>query len=338
MTGADLKKKLTRWLEQVLARLPKRTRALGAIVGFDGGHRTVKVVRVRGSRAPFVIEDAFVETREGAPNAPAQAQAEITRKIREGGYLRCAAAFSLADESVETHGFRLPKLEAEELDSAIAWELKKTIASPDFVYNDVLRFPTPTGVEVECVIVSREVVNALHKSGEEYGVNPTYLETESSALLACARAIRGEPPHRLAIIDLGYSSFRLVFIHQGRVSLTRSLYFGLGTLIGEPEPETPATGSERGIQEGLYNLCEEFRRSEFYGKDKKGLEEIEEVLLCGGGAVLAPVRAYLEEHLADKKVAVLDPFLGAAKLPLTVTKESGPLWAVAVGLAVREAA
>lgn len=329
MNAAGLQKKAERWFKQVKARLPKRAKASGPIVGFDGGHQSIKVVRVRGAVAPFVIEDAFVESR----SVPTE---DITLRLREQGYLRLHAAFSLADESVETHGFRLPKLEPEELDTAIAWELKKTISSPDFVYSDVLRFPTSAGVDVECVVASRDVINAVHASAQSYGVLPAFLETESSALLACVRTLRAEAPHRVVVIDLGHSSFRLVFLHHGRVSLTRSLYFGLGSLAGENVPAGSVTGSERGVQEGLYNLCEEFRRSEFFAKDKKGLEEAEEILLCGGGAVLAPVRAYLEEHLSDKKVSVLDPFQGASQIPPGINRETGPLWAVAVGLAVRE--
>ncbi len=328
---ATLLQKLSAWAKKPRSFAPRRRSHSGPVVGFDSGHQVIKVVRLRGTKPPLVVEDAFLEMRG------LSADAEVERKIKERGYLALPAAFSLADENVETHGFKLPKLEPEEIETAIAWELKKTIASPDFVYHDVLQYPTTSGVDVECVVASRDVVNAIFASAEKCGVNPKFLETESSAILACVRAFKSETPNRMAVIDLGYSSFRLVFFHAGRVSLTRSLYFGLGSLAGG-DAGIQVTGNERGLQEGLYNLCEEFRRSEFFGKDKKGLEEIEEVVLCGGGAVLAPVRAYLEQHLSDKKLSVLDPFEGTPQLPESVGREMGPLWVVAVGLALREAA
>jgi Tfp pilus assembly PilM family ATPase len=326
----DLKKKAVELATKLRAAL-RRSKGARAVIGFDGGHHAVKVIRLLGHRPPFRIEDAFVEIR-----GP-ESEAGITKIVRERGFLRVPAAFSLADESVDTHAFKLPKLEEEELETAINWELKKTLASPDFVYHDVLKYPTPTGVDVECVVASRDVVNAVYDSAEQIGVAPAFLETESSALLACVRAVKTDNPHRLAVLDLGHSSFRLIFLHGGRVSLTRSLYFGLGTLAEDAESAN-VTGYERPVQEGLYNLCEEFRRSEFFAKDKKGLEEIEEVVLCGGGAVLKPVVAYLGEHLSEKKISVLNPFDGTPQVPPAIAPETGPLWAVAVGLALREAA
>jgi len=325
----DFSRKLKALWKKLNTRAPKMIK--GPIAGYDGGHQAVKVVRLQGVKPPLKIEDAFIEVREGAP------EGSIAEKMKERGYASVPAAFSLADENVETHGFRLPKLAEDELATAVDWEIKKTIASPDFVYHDVLTFEGPSNVDIECVVASRDVVGALFETGQKCGVQPKYLETESSALLACVRALKNPTPNRMAVIDLGFSSFRLVFLHGGRVSMTRSLYFGLGSLAGAA-PGTKVTGAERGVQEGLYNLCEEFRRSEFFAKDKKGLEDIEEIVLCGGGATLKPVCEYLFKHLTEKKISILDPFEGTPELPSSVNRELGPIWAVAVGLALREVA
>ncbi len=326
---ADFSTKLKAFWKKLNTRAPKKNK--GPIVGYDGGHQVVKVVRLRGVKPPLTIEDAFVEVRgQGTEGA-------VALKLRERGYVTLPAAFSLADENVETHGFRLPKLAEDELSTAVNWEIKKTIASPDYVYHDVLTFDGPSNTDVECVVASRDVVNAIYETGEKSGLQPKYLETESSALLACVRALKNPAPNRMAVIDLGFSSFRLVFLHGGRVSMTRSLYFGLGSLSGVTDG-TKVAGNERGIQEGLYNLCEEFRRSEFFAKDKKGLEDIDEIVLCGGGATLKPVVDYLLKHLAEKKISLLDPFEGTPELPPAVNRELGPIWAVAVGLALREVA
>lgn len=326
---AQLAAKLKEWGEKAAALMPKPRWHSGPLVGIDTGHHATKAIRIAPAGSAYDVQDAFLVNQDAG-------ETEVTERLATRGYLKQNAAFSLADESVETHSFRLPKLPNDELDTAIQWELKKTIASPDFVFHDVLKHQAPNGVDVECVVVAKDVVNSLYEVGRRYGLTPAYLETESSALLSCVRTLRKGDPNRLVVVDLGHSSFRLVFLHHGRVSLTRSLYFGLGSLVNEGDPAP--TGEERGVKEGLYNLGEEFRRSEYFAKDKKGLDEIEEILLCGGGATLEPAVAYLREHLSDKKVSVLNPFASLTKPPEGVLPAAGPAWAVAFGLAVREGA
>ena len=146
------------------------------------------------------------------------------------------------------------------------------------------------------------------------------------------------------------------------MSFTRSLYFGLSSIcqqatasldipgldlipflpqlgiesLAVDEKKTAILGSlERCVHESLYTLCEEFRRSEFFAKDQKGLEDIEEILLCGGGACMSGTLDYLRQHLSEKRIDVLDPFKGAIKLSQGIARDSGPLWACAVGLALR---
>lgn len=336
-----------------LKRLFGRRRGKG-VVGFDGGSRRLKVIRLRTTKkGSLIVEDLFQEVRTP------EAMGAMRKTLAERGYSQRPVAFSLADENVEIHNFKLPLLEKTERETAIEWELKKTVASPEFVVHDVLTYERKDGFEVECVVAARDVVQDLHKRGIGFGLVPKFLETESSALAACLRGVfPGRDLDRVAVVDLGHHCFRLVFIHQNRVSFTRSLYFGIGSLCAQVSAQTGekssevirileslgiglgsgpvATGLQRGLQETLYNLCEEFRRSEFYVKDKKGFEEIQEVHVCGGGAMLRPSLPYLAEHLPEKKVALLDP-LAVARLPEKREAADGPLWAVAVGLALREA-
>ena len=94
------------------------------------------------------------------------------------------------------------------------------------------------GKSFGAVVAARDVVNSIYESAQKSGLSPRYLETESSALLSCVRSLRTPSPNRIAIIDLGSSSFRLIFLHGGRVSMTRSLYFGLASLVGGAEATT----------------------------------------------------------------------------------------------------
>lgn len=342
-----------------LASFSGKLKAFGqrsALVGVDPGSWSIKAIQCDNHSAPFAIRNCVQTLR--SEDAAEQTVKESLAKL---GYQNNRGAFSLADEKVENHEFHLPALPKKELETAVEWEIKKTIASPDYVFHDVLTFPGTEGFDVQCVVSAKDVVKNRFEEGKQLGLRPTFLETESSALLACLGGMKiGRPLNRIAILDLGYSTFRLIFLHKERVSFTRSLYFGLATLnhlvasqlgimpqevqrlyetlrVDQPVDPSQAAGAllERSLQEQLYTLCEEFRRSEFFIRDQKSFEEIEEVYVCGGGACLPFVVDYLAKHLSDKKFVVLNPFLKVKSLPAGIDPAQGPLWACALGLSLR---
>jgi Tfp pilus assembly PilM family ATPase len=93
---------------------------------------------------------------------------------------------------------------------------------------------------------------------------------------------------------------------------------------------------ERKMQETLYTLGEEFRRSEFFVKDQKRLEEVNEIYLCGGGACTPYTVQYLQTHLSEKTIQTLNPFQWMKQIPPGFDEVSGPLWACALGLSLRD--
>lgn len=326
----------------------------GGVVGLDTGASSIKVIRATGDKPPLSIQYGSVHPRQVGLE-------EIKKEMEKGGLGKKGAALCIADERTEIHEFKLPELSSQELAAAVDWEVKKTVPSPEFVYHDVLTYPVSGGYEVQCIVASRDIVNSRYEEGENLGIKPKFLETESSAIFSCAQYLNPTRTlDKVAIFDLGYSSFRLIFIHHGRVSFTRSLYFGISTLLkqaseqmslelsaleaifpmmgklNEAEAAKPeAVAVTRFLQESLYTLCEEFTRSEFFGKEQKNLDAIDEVLLCGGGACVPSVVEYLRQHLPDKKIDTLDPFKTAESVPSGIDLLSGPAWACAVGLSLR---
>jgi len=349
--SSPIKDSLSKGL-QIFKTASQRSR----LVGVDPGTWSIKAIQCDNQVAPFSIRTCIQKTR-----TEDSAERAVKAALEMQGYSDNRAAFSLADEKVENHEFHLPMLPKKELDTAIEWEIKKTIASPDYVFHDVLTFAGAEGFDVQCVVSARDVVKNRFEEGKQLGLRPTFLETESSALLACLGGMKiGRPLHRIAIFDLGYSTFRLAFLHKERVSFTRSLYFGLATLnhtlasqlsilpqevqrlyetLKMDQPVDPSQTSaallERSLQEQLYTLCEEFRRSEFFARDQKSLDEIEEVYLCGGGACMPYIVDYLSKHLSDKKIVLLNPFRNVKSLPSDIDPAQGPLWACALGLSLR---
>lgn len=327
-------------------------------LGVDVGTYGVKVFMPSKTAAPFAVKACHFEAMANGLDAQ-----RLTHYLTAAKLKNTAAAFALSDDKVEIQDFKLPSLQGKELKTAIQWELEKTGAASELTYHDVLTAEVPDGVEVSCIVVARDIVKSRYDEGLQIGFKPKFLETESQALLACAKMMRkNHQLEKAVILDLGHSSFRLIFIHANRITFLRNLYVGLGQVIQSAQDQSGITvraeevlaafqelkldaginysspfvhALERAIQENLYTLCEEFRRSEFFARDQKGLPEVEEVLICGGGACIPLTFDYLAKHLSDKKVSKLNPLEMAKSIPVGIEKESGPLWACACGLAAR---
>ncbi len=327
----------------------------GNLLGMDMGSGAAKFLHLRGQKSPYHMLRAWTDRRQGEGFKDL-----VSDHIREFGYSKYKTATAIADEKAENYEFRLPKLQGEELETAIQWELKKAIASAEFIYHDLMVFQQATGVEVQCTVATKELVSQSYEQGKSFGLVPTTLETESAALACAAEAVFGrEKCQRMAIVDMGYSSFRLIFIHSARVVFTRALYFGLNTLfdtlskelglttqeasdlftkicLQDDVPDDKFRAVETALQGHIYNLCEEFRRSEMFVREQKGFEDLHELRVCGGGGCFPTSVDLLSRQLPDKKIAPLNPFLAVKKLPKGMPPSVGPLWACAFGLSLRK--
>jgi Tfp pilus assembly PilM family ATPase len=338
-----------------MAGLSDILNVLGAsgLLGVDVGTYGAKVAKASGKKGSLSFKSLFFQ--------PGADPVQLRKFVDEKKLTNSGAAFAIADEKVENHEFRLPKLSAKELATAVDWEIKKAVASPEYAYHDVLQFIGEEGVDVQCVVASKDIVQSRYDEAKSIGFAPKTLETESAALLAVLKLFyEGKTIEKAILFDMGYSAFRLIFVYKDRVTFTRSLYLGMGPVVQavladgavkpeeingllqklsiEPVPDAPPalTLLERQMQESLYTLCEEFRRSEFFVRDQKGLEEAEDIFLCGGGACVPFTLQYLQNHLAEKKIQTLNPFQWAKRTPIGFEESSGPLWACAIGLSMRD--
>lgn len=339
-------------LSDILSFLPG-----GSPLGVDVGAAGAKVIQCSGSKKGLTLKNILFQ-----PAGEDFVSGKFKDAVEAKKLHKLNASFSIADEKVESHEFKLPALEAKELATAIDWEVKKTVTSPEFAFHDVVTYPGKNGTDVQCVVASKDIVQSRYDEAKGYGFKPAFLETESAALLAVAKVAReGKEIEKAAIVDLGHSAFRLIFVHGDRVSFTRSLYLGLAPVVQAVMADSALTfpqmiqlmkelkndassdnaqpslaALERQIQESLYTLCEEFRRSEFFAKDQKGLDEVEDIYLTGGGACVPYAVQYIQNHMAEKKISTLDPFSWVKKLPEGIDPASGPLWSCAVGLSLRD--
>jgi len=328
------------WLRPLSFKLPYRS-----FVGVDLGTQGMKCVHIRRKAG----EARCVWRRGGLGASEAATEEAFPFRHFEG-------AFALPDERVERYEIKIPKLPEKEIDSAIKWQLGQLVPDIASIYYDYSLNRTGTGYSVTCTSTPRTLVDKLFEEGKCF-FQPKTLETESSALIAVVNEVtRGSPPPLYMVVDLGHSAFRLFIVKDAVMIFSRALYFGLANvchqianqfdmksqdvdhLLGEmgtqPAEESLVIMSlKRVLHEQLYTLGEELSRSESFVRERSELEPISNVYLCGGGACLPTAVDYLTLHLSDRTVTPIDPFQDFR--PPKGLERTGPMWACAVGLALR---
>lgn len=285
--------------------------------------------------------------------------AETIKKLHLDSKIKTKNVVSaLPQDQVFTRLVSFPPLSDSELESAIKWEAEQYIPLP---LEDVILSHQIVGKKVEDGKEKMEVILAaaptrlvekIIKVLKTAGFTPVSLEME---IMAAARSVVNPQAEEVLLIDLGAKSTDLAIIERGDVvlvhsiptageALTRALEFELGLGMGQAEEYKKAYGLEKEKLEGkiseaiipvLEKITDEIEKTlNFYQNQGKNIEQ---VILVGGTANLPQISSFMAEKL-NLEVGIGNPFLRVLsdglieKLP----KETVPLYAIAVGLAMKE--
>ncbi len=293
----------------------------------------------------------------------------LKRLVRESGVKGKAAIASLPGFSVFTTILKLPKMEKEELASAIKWEAKRyipfpieeiildwEIVSPPIVSAGPRKVSSPTSSEIEVFLtaVPKNIVKRYSNIFKKADLNLIGLEPEA---LALARALvdPGEEGG-VMIIDIGATATEICIVEDGFPKLNLSVDMG-------------GNGLTRAIAQSLqvsFERAEQFKKDFGVSREKMGGEipaaikpvidvivekirhcfnlyanrgglAVREIILSGGSAKLPEFVNYLALFL-DNKIIIADPWRKVI-VPQELNKvleDLGPNFDVAVGLALRE--
>jgi len=186
------------------------------------------------------------------------------------------------------------------------------------------------------------------------GLEPVVFETET---LAIARSLVGKNPSSTLIINLGAATTDLSILRNGTLVFTRSIASGgdslaravayeMGFELSQAEEYKRTYGLEEDKLEGKIliavkpifdTIIEEIRKSLIFYQDRYPGEQIKIINLCGGTAKLPGVVVYLAKNLGIE-TQIGDPWISVGHDPKIFPKieEDGPVFAIAVGLAMRE--
>lgn len=339
---------------------------MDSIIGLDIGSHSIKLVEI-GRRK----QEAVLLAGGSAPTPPKailstnpediEGVAAVVKKLwKDTGAKTKNVDIALPEAQVFTRVIEVPELSPRELTSAIKWEAEQYIPMPlDQVTVDftVLRTAKETGtnkMEVLLVASPKTLVEKYVTILEYADLIPVAVETE---IIAASRAlIRSVASVRtVMIVSLGAQTTDLAIARNGVLSFTRSISAGgealsravaqsFGFEIAQAEEFKKTYGLEKDKLEGklltavmpiMDTILSEVKRAIAFYQEKYKDEQVGVVVLSGGTAKVPGMVVYMAENLGVE-VQIANPWLGILRdARFRVLEAEGPVFSVAVGLAIR---
>jgi len=308
-------------LKQLIDRM-----AAVPLVGVDLGSAAVKLVELNRLNGQLVLERCAIVPVDG--QEPAET---LARCVTKAGVTASRVALGVAAPEVVVRPFQFPLMPKKELRSAIQLEAEQAILnghSLKEVAADWQVFPAathPDAVRGLIAVVPKEALADRLKVARAAGLEPTVVDVEGLALWNAYWALSGSSlpqPAMAMLVNIGARTTNLV-IAKGpdELILVRDLRLG-GQALKEGQGKEWTT---------------EVADSLGYARSHGGLRTLECVCLTGGGATAQAQE--LLRGVVSAPIELWNP-LHHVGSPSTnghgLDESSGPLLAVAFGLALRQ--
>jgi type IV pilus assembly protein PilM len=338
-----------------------------AFVGIDIGSSALRIVEIAGwgdRRTLKSYGEMRIQTLYDKPfrsfekNSLLLSTHDIARAIKgimeEAGTRSRDAVFSISDYSSFFTNFELPPMNENELNDAIRFEARRHVPLPlaEVVLDWQLlekRKKKTDPFKVLLVAVPKEVIHHYREIARLARLKLVAMEAE---VFGGIRAHLQEEKYPAILIDVGSHTTTVSVVYKGVLRMSHSIDTGgngftervaraFSLNYDEAEKRKQAEGMN--IVSGnvrilvpvadtilleIKKLIENFKRQE--------KEEVRKIVLAGGSASLKGFSGYLERQV-HVKTEVISPFRNILYPPLLEfkLKETGPSFAVAVGMALR---
>lgn len=276
---------------------------------------------------------------------------------------------SVAGEAVIIKRIKVPSMSEEELAESIGEEAEQYIpfdiddVSIDFQILDTSPVKTEEDeededkMEILLVAVQREIIDNRMDLLLEAGLKPAIIDLDVFAMVnAASLGADLTKMGAVALIDLGESFTHLNIMLDGVTAYTRDIPVGGHTCtrklmskfeinfkqaIDFKSGHIPNRIQKDGVAEVIIGsfdkILDEIQKSfEFFSTTSN--TQVERIMICGGGALIRGVDAFLSGHLKIP-VQVLDPLQGLKIQKSNIDRETlqrmAPISTVAIGLATR---
>jgi type IV pilus assembly protein PilM len=341
------------------------------IVGIDVGSSSVKLVRLRESRGTYHLVNIGLMPQEPETIVDnmimdSTAIVDAVRNLMSGMKIKAKrVATSISGHSVIIRKIMLPIMTEEELEASIQWEAEQYIPFDVSEVNIDFQIigpddKDPSQMSVMLVAAKKEYVDDFVAVFSEAGLEPVVMDIDCFAVENMFDINYGFVEDEVvALVDMGASAIS-VNVLKGDVSVfTRDIQSG-GNLLGEElqkrlgisreEAERAKLGDrdiedvdpeaiDEVLRDAVENLVQEVQRSLDFFSATSTEDRVKKIYLTGGVSSSHQVCDTLRNRLGVT-VEILDPFRNVIANEKEFDPEYlqavGPMFAVAVGLAMRK--
>lgn len=259
------------------------------------------------------------------------------------------AYVSMPGRGILIRTLSVPNVPAKKLKDILKYEVQQQIPFPIEVVTWAYQVlsQTPQNFSVLLAAAKKDLLNDFFSKLAPYGLDTEFVDTDFFALYnAFHRSPRFRPDGCQAVIELGAVSANLI-IMQGDKILMRSLTTSGDTItqaIAEAESISFEDAELKKQSEGIRAasaqptidaLHTEIQNSIDYWRFTQKGPEVEELFICGRGAMLAGLREFIEEK-SRIPTALFDPLEDiGTNARFASLREHSIEYAVLVGLALR---
>ena len=341
------------------------------LIGLDIGTSAVKMVVLKEQIKGYTLQALGYEPLppeaivDGAIKDSAIVIEAIQKIVKDQKIRKKNVALSVSGHAVIVKKITLPRMSQEELDESILWEAEQYIPFDiDDVNIDfhIVEDRNVGGNEMEVILVAakKDKVNDYTNLVRQAGLIPVAVDVDGFAIGNQFEINYNlEPDRVIALIDIGAGVMNINIMQGQQHMLYRDISMGGNQFSDAIQKELNVTyqqaeeikrgvlidGVSHEVAEDVINsvaedLSHEIQRSFDYFKATSSTSGIDQVVLTGGCSKLknGGIAGFLSERLGVE-VVIGDPLQNITynpkKIDPTIIEEVGPMYAVAVGLAIR---
>jgi type IV pilus assembly protein PilM len=335
------------------------------VIGLDIGHTSYRAVEIDYKNKKPVLTKALI--CEACPDKdPKKSDASLKEFIKNAGFSSRDVILSLPESSVFTTILSLPFKTDKEIKGYLDIQGGKIFPRPlsELVYSFENLGPSEHNkgeVEVNVVACGIEYVEKLMETARNAGLKVISVESDSFSIVrSLVRGQKLKPNEAVLVANVGSIGTDMMVIRNGNVRFSRNVALGGGTFnkaltqeLGVTEEQAEEYRKTYGLDSELLGgkvrhalmpltetLINEIKRTMNFYITRNNFCTFNRILYCGGAVSMPGLLGYSAENL-NIEAELANPFVGLEFSSKMLSQKEklinlGPLYTVAVGLALKE--
>jgi len=331
--------------------------------GLDIGSYSLKLIQAKKEKKGYRLETfgevrTPVDLQSGADRDKVALVEAIKKLVADCKTRSRDVAISLPETEVFSQVIELPVLSRTELASAIKLEAEQYIPVPleevqleHVVLNGSSESKKSGKMEILLIGARKQALDKRVNILQEAGLTPIAAETD---LFSLVRSLPFDSQKTSLLLDVGFKSTNIAVVQKqnlrfirtiktGGEALTRAVAKSLNMEFNQAEQYKVNYGLDRSQLEGKVAaaletvfsvILQEVRRSQAFFSQNNPNQQIDLLVLSGGGAELPGLSGFLAKAF-NLEVIVADPFVNFIKDEKFPKIKGVPRFSVAVGLSLR---